>query len=139
MGEFHYKFIEGERIVFGPARKAAESTLGVERDQAPGEITHTSMRKVAITNQRIVIERPDACITIPNKDVRRVWIQQMGESKAALNSFTILQAQSRNGQIVKLVIPGIPPEKIDLLKSTFPNASIDAQKGLLARLLRWLG
>ena len=140
MPEFkQYHFSDDEEIVFGPARKAEETRLGVNREGQPGEVTHTQMRKVAITNQRIVIEKPGACITIPNKDVRLVSIQQLTSDDPALSSFTILDAKSRNGQTVKLLIPGVPVEKIELLRSTFPNATIDDQKGLVGRILRWLG
>jgi hypothetical protein len=140
MPEFHhYTFTDDEQIIFGPARRAREMMLGVNRDEAPGEITHTHMRKIAVTNQRIVIEKPDACITIPNKDVQLITIQRNAEDRETLSSFTILEAKSRNGQKVRLLIPGISAEKIDLLHTTFPNARVDDQKGMISRFLRWLG
>ena len=140
MPDFHiFQFHEGEEIVFGPARRADETPLGVNREDSPGEVTHTEMRKVAITNQRIVVEKPGSCITIPNKDVLLVSIKEVGKADEDLGSFTIMHAQSRNGQKARLEIPGVPYEKLPLLRTTFPNAKIDDQKGLVGRILRWLG
>lgn len=128
----HYQLSSQEEILFGPAQKIKESTLGYQSVARANSVTHEQLRTVAITNERIVIETGDACITVPNKDVVYLIIKKNKRHKTAMKSFNLVQAYSRGGRKVQLNIPGINTNKEILLSEIFPNATIQENKGLRA-------
>lgn len=129
----------GEKILFGPARRADQTRLKVRADDDPQRSTYTIYRTVCITNQRVIIEMGDTNITLPNKDIQIVHIKQMEDKRNGHKRFNILQVNSSNGNQVVLNIPGVNTDKAQLLKQTFPNATITDSRGVKGWLMRKFG
>jgi hypothetical protein len=123
------KFGEGEKIVFGPARTADTSALGVASHDRPGDATYTTIRIVCVTNQRVIVESGDALITIPTKDIQIVLIKRIVK-RNHLVGINLLGVSSRHGRKVQLDIPNLEPEREPELQQIFPNAQIKERKGL---------
>lgn len=133
------KLIEGEEILFGPARRASTTNLTVKSEHNPSGVTHTSFRTVCITNQRVIIESGDTTINYPNHDIRTVLINRSKQKKLGTSFFNILQIRTSRGNSVKIEIPGVSAEKETLLANIFPNARITESRGLGGLLNRILG
>lgn len=138
MNSFHItKFNEGEEIVFGPVQTAHDSALGVHKDDNAAEITHTALRRVCVTNQRVVIENGDSSITLPNVDIRQVIVKH-NRAISGASSFTLLYVRSRSGLRVRLDMPSLRLRREKELEDLFPNAEIKEEnrglRGLLEKL-----
>lgn len=123
------KFAEGEKIVFGPARTADTSALGVASHDRPGDATHTSIRTVCVTNQRVIVESGDSSITVPTKDIQTVLVKRITKG-GRLISINLMAVSSKHGRKVQLDIPALEPQREPELQKTFPNAEIKERKGL---------
>ena len=133
------KLAEGEEILFGPARKATTTNLTVKSEDKNGEVTHTSLRTICITNQRVIIEAGDSAINYPNNDVRTILINLRKDKKKKPVSFNILQIRTGRGNTVKIEIPGVNIEKLVLLRQVFPNATVSESRGMGGLLDRIFG
>lgn len=132
MHGFHTKFEPDEEIVYGPL--STPSVLGNKAKHGLEQITVTSresMRKVAVTNQRVIVEVGSRVITIPNHSVESVFIKRQ-EDERGIKSLTLNQVDCSTGQSVKLNIPNLKPEDETLLRKTFRNAEIK-EKVFLSR------
>ena len=130
------KALEGEEIVFGPVRSTKDSSLPVHVEENHEEITHTSFRTVAVTNQRVVVEEGDSCITIPNVDITAIVIKHHNP-KSGKASISLVAVESKSGLHVRLNMPNLPHDCEHDLMAIFPNASFKEQMGVL-RLLKGL-
>lgn len=130
MQGFHIvKFREGEKIIFGPVRTAHRSALKVNRESHEGEVTHTSFRRVCITDQRVILESGDSVITIPNIDIKKVIIKRKSKKKSAA-IFDLVAVTSKSGLRVKVEINEINSARETELSAAFPKAQIKENKGL---------
>ena len=118
---------ENEDIVFGPAISAETSKLLVEAQEADreGQATHTALRRVAVTNKRVVVEDGDTCIFMPNHAVTNIVVK-----RAAEGEWSLLRVENDRGQRIRLDIPQLNADDEAQLPLTFPNAKLQENKGL---------
>ena len=127
-----------EKIIFGPSRKAEDSTLTVKSEKVPLGATHTSFRTVCVTNSRIIVESGDSAIQYPNKDISSVHINR--SKKGEKNSFfNILKVKTQSGNSITLEIVGIEDSREGELTAIFPNARIINMGGVFGILEKFLG
>ena len=139
MPELHMIQLDNdENIVFGPSRKAKDSTLTVKSEKVPLGATHTSFRTVCITNSRIIVESGDSAIQYPNNDISSIHINR--SRKGEKNSFfNILKIKTKSGNSINIEIVGIEDAREGELSALFPNARIINMRGVFGILERFLG
>ncbi|MBW8009670.1 MAG: hypothetical protein FVQ83_00325 [Chloroflexi bacterium] len=101
----------------------------MNRESHEGEVTHTSFRRVCITDQRVILESGDSVITIPNIDIKKVIIKRKSKKKSAA-IFDLVAVTSKSGLRVKVEINEINSARETELSAAFPKAQIKENKGL---------
>ncbi|KAA3642939.1 MAG: hypothetical protein DWQ07_20670 [Chloroflexi bacterium] len=121
------KFEDNEEVVFGPAISTENSKLFVDAQDPgrEGEATHTVLRRVAVTNKRVVVEDGDTCILMPNHAVKNIVVKRAVEGE-----WTLLRVENDRGQRIRLEIPQLNANDEIQLAQTFPNAKLQENKGL---------
>lgn len=132
------KFREGEQVIFGPARTAQRSVLKVKRELRENEVTHTSFRRLCVTDQRVILETGDSVITIPNIDIKKVVIKRKSK-KGSAGTFNLVAVTSKSGRRIKLGIKNINSAQEAQLSAAFPNAQIKENKGVTEMLENLFG
>jgi len=116
----------GEEIVFGPVTSTKTTSLSGGAGPSQGSISRSSGRTVAVTNRRVIIEDlddPSRSRVVPNSSVERLSIKRKKEG------ITIARVQTASGSL-SVNLPGVGLQQEPLLATTFPNAELEAQKGV---------
>ena len=115
---------DGEELVFGVATSTSSSSSTSTINGVVVQNTgSSSQRKSGVTNQRIIVESGSSATTIPNSQIRRVWITRdnfMGKPQLALEA-----VESASGQRVELGVGFLEAEDEALIQSTFPSATLE--------------
>lgn len=121
------KLEEGEAIVFGPVTFSSSSSFSFNAGPTQGaQVSRVNKRTIAITDRRILVEgaTPKDTQIVPNKDVRRVYVQR-GQAGTKVDKI-----ETVHGQTVDLDLGGIRPHEEARLFDIFPGAEIGEKKGL---------
>lgn len=145
MSDFYYTELDdNEQVVFGvlTSSSSTSSSTTVMGDQVSSN-RESRERKIGVTNQRVIIETanaPEATQTIPNSDVRQVFIKR-GEF-VGRPSQTLVRLETAQGQSIELGIQLFNADAEANIQPTFPNATVtylEEEKKKRKGLLGFLG
>ena len=125
---FTNKLEAGEEIIFGPVVTDLELKSGRQSDLHQITAAPDANRTVAITNQHILVATGSRMITIPNDNVRLIYLGQQ-KTKSGRSTYTLLRAYRTSNQVAQLDIPGLDESGKARLGEIFPNAEIQVRSG----------
>ena len=133
MNEFDWSSLEqGESVLIGPvvlsrARPFNVNVPGIELNPAHGRV----LRRLAITDRRVILEQEGRLQSIPNRRVRKLELRRGHTGRPALGLAALATA---DGPRVPLDLEGLSPQDESWLRSLFPDARLQERRGWLERL-----
>ena len=150
MSDFYYTQLEdGEEVVFG-VLTSQSSTSSSSSVSVMGETVHSATggssqeTKYGVTDRRVIVEaagQPDATKTVPNTEIRRVYLKR--DTFAGQDRLVIDELETASGERLEQDLGLFPDQDEALIRRTFPQAEIverqeaeapPKKKGLLAFL-----
>lgn len=131
MSDFYFTQMEdGEEVVFGVLTSTSSSSSS-SSVSVMGETVHSAgsgssqETKYGVTNRRVIVEasgQPGATKTVPNADVRRVYLKR--EGFAGQDRLVIDELETASGERLEQDLGLFPGQDEALIRETFPAAEV---------------
>lgn len=131
MSDFYFTQLEGgEEVVFGvltsSSRSSSSSSVSVMGETVHrGGTSESRETKYGVTNRRVVVEaagQPEATKTIPNGDIRRVYLKReqfVGQERLVIDAL-----ETASGERLEQDLALFPEQDEALIRQTFPQAEV---------------